>query len=105
MRLSNLSKLSDLKSIEIIKPLVKYKAVDIPSQIELILLSTNLLYKSKMIMDREMTAPKKITPIDYTYEAIKILNIVDRYETHYLTKKEFTLIRKKYKLNDLYKVK
>lgn len=105
MRLSNLSTLQELKELN---PLVKYGIVkytksDIPSNLDLILLATNLLYKGKKILDGELKAPKKITAMDYTYEAIKLHNIVDRYETHYLTKKEFTAIRKKFKLNDLYK--
>jgi hypothetical protein len=97
MRLTKLSILQELKELK------KYKTVEIPSQMELLLLSSNLLYKSKMIMDREMTAPKDLTALNYTYEAINLMDAVDKYETHYLTNKEIKEIKKKYKLNDLYK--
>ena len=105
MKLSNLSTLQELKELN---PLVKYGIVkytksDIPSNLDLLLLSSNLLYKGKMILDREMKAPKDLTALNYTYEAIKLLNAVDKYETNYLTNKEVKEIRKKYKLNDLYK--
>ncbi len=97
MRLTNLLILQELKELK------KYKTVEIPSQMALLLLSSNLLYKSKMIMDREMTAPKDLTALNYTYEAINLMDAVDKYETHYLTNKEITEIKKKYKLKDLYK--
>ena len=98
-----LTKISTLKELKELSPLIKYKLIDTPSQMELLLLSSNLLYKSKMILDRELTAPKDLTALNYTYEAIKLLNAVDRYETNYLTNEEVKEIKKKYKLNDLYK--
>ena len=100
MRLAKLSTLNELKELS---PLIKYKLVDIPSQIELLLLSSNLLYKSKMILDSELTTPKDLTALNYTYEAMKLINAIDNYETHYLTNKEMKEIKMKYKLNDLYK--
>jgi len=104
MRLTNLS---TLKPLDTLKPLERVKATTqkreiIPSQIDLLLLSSNLLYKAKLILDGEIQTPKGISPLNYTNEALKLISIVDNYEKKYLSTKETNEIKKRFKLKDLY---
>ena len=85
------------------KPLTTYatKVINIPDSLELILLSTNLLYVASRIMRKEIEG--SYADIDrYTGQAIKIMKIEDDYENSYISKKEFMKIRKDFKLNKLY---
>jgi len=99
MRLTNLS---TLKQLDALKPLERGEIIKVPSQMELLLLSSNLLYKAKLILDREIQAPKGISPLNYMNEALKLINILDDYEKKHLTTKETNEIKKQFKLSDLY---
>ncbi len=99
MRLTNLS---TLKELDTLKPLERGEIIKVPSQMELLLLSSNLLYKAKLILDGEIQRPKGISPLNYMNEALKLINILDDYEKKYLTTKETNEIKKQFKLKDLY---
>ena len=102
MKSNTLNPLSTLPSL---KPLFtqKIEILNIPSEIDLLLLSTNLLYKSKLLLDKEIQETSIITAKNCTYQAMKLLHILDDYQNRYLTHKEFKAIKKLYKLNSLYR--
>jgi hypothetical protein len=104
MRLNKLQTLRDIPTVAGLPLLQKttYKRINIPSTPELILLSTNLLYKAKLLLDGTITPTQKITADKCTYEAIKLMKVIDNYRDKHLTHKEVKQIRKDFKLNNLY---
>ncbi|MGB3750257.1 MAG: hypothetical protein WA945_01680 [Arcobacteraceae bacterium] len=102
--LQSIRPLTDIGAVPTVPPLQKttYKILNIPSTPELLLLSSNLLYKSKLLLDGTITQTQKITADKCTYEAIKIMKVVDNYRDQHLTHKEVKQIRKDFKLNNLY---
>lgn len=106
MKLNNLQSLKPLAtvvSLPTLKPLIEEKIsiINMPSQIELILLATNLLYQSHLILEGKTKST--INAREYTNQAIKINEILNDYENKYLTNAELKKIRKDFKLNSLYK--
>jgi len=103
--LQSLRPLTDVGAVPTLPPLQKttYKILNIPSQTELLLLSTNLLYKSKLLLDGAITPTNNINADRCTYEAIKLMKIFDNYQDQHLTHKEVKQIRKDFKLNNLYR--
>ena len=95
-------KLKALEEIDIlqdIKPIVK---VIIPSEIELIYLSTNLLYQSHLLMRGESVRTGNLTARECTNEAIGLMKIINSYDTRYFTLEEMQQVRRDYKLNGIY---
>lgn len=108
MKFNSLQSLRDVPTIGAVpglKPLNKttFRIVNIPSTPELILLSTNLLYKAKLLLDGVITPTQKITADKCTYEALRLLKVIDNYQDEHLTHKEVKKIRVDFKLNSLYK--
>jgi hypothetical protein len=100
----NLTTLDNLKPLRRYKPLTNIKAsiLNIPSEIELILLSVNLLYQSEMIMNGSSKCKKEKCINDYIYKAMSIHKILDDYQNKYLDNKEFKQIKKEFGINGLY---
>lgn len=80
----------------------KIQVLNIPSEIELLLLSTNLNYQAKLILDGEAKGTGDITVTECIDESIRLMSIVDDYQNRYISYAELKEIRKKYKLNRLY---
>lgn len=80
----------------------KIQILNIPSEMELLLLSTNLNYQAKLILDGEAKGTKKITAGECIKESIRLMAIIDDYQNRYISYAELKEIRKKYKLNRLY---
>ncbi|WP_164707234.1 hypothetical protein [Arcobacter peruensis] len=102
--LQSLKPLATVSSIPTLKPLIERKVsiLNIPSQIELILLSTNLLYQSHLILEGKARTTN-LNARDYINQAMKLNEILNDYENKYLTNAEVKKIRKDFKLNSLYK--
>jgi hypothetical protein len=104
-------KLNNIKYIEDIKPLRRYKPLtirrvtilNIPHAPELMLLSANLLYQAKRILDSEINCKRGLCVDTYIYKAIDILKIVDDYQNKYISYKEMRMIKKQFGINGLYK--
>ncbi len=103
--IQNLTILDDLKPLRGYKPLttIKVSTLNIPSEMELILLSSNLLYQSKMIMDGTSKRTGNLSAQSCTYKAIEIMKILDDYENKHIDNKEFRDIKKQFGLSGLYK--
>lgn len=102
--IQNLSTLEDLKPLRGYKPLTirRVSIMNFPSEIELILLSTNLLYKSSQILKGNMNCKRGLKVDDYTFKAITMIKILDNYQNKYIDNKEFKSIKKEFGLNNLY---
>lgn len=96
--IQNLTKLEQLEPLSGYKPITtnKVSVMKTPSQMELISLSSNLLYKSKLILDNEIKPKNGKDAMSYTYQAINIMKIFDDYENKFITKKEFNRIKKEF---------
>lgn len=105
-----LQPIQNITKIDTLKPLKSYKALttikvslpNIPSEMELYLLTANLLYQSKLIIDGEAKRVGSLSAMSCTYKAIEILKITDDYCNKYIDYKEFKQIKKDFKLNSLY---
>lgn len=101
-----------LKSMETLKPLkrlkpltvVKSNSTNIPNEIELLLLSTNLLYQTKRMLDNEYK-PRgtHLTIEQYTAKATELTKRALNYKKGYIEKSEFKQIKKDFKLGSLYR--
>lgn len=87
-----------------LKPInaTKTQIPNIPSEMELLLLSSNLNYQAKLIMDGEAKGTGDLTVRECINESMRIMEIVEDYENRYITYAELKKIRKEYKLNRLY---
>ena len=105
-----LQPIQNITKIETLKPLRDYKALttikvslpNIPSEIELHLLTANLLYQAKLILDGEAKRIGSLSAISCTHKAIEILKITDDYCNKYIDYKELKQIKKDFRLNGLY---
>ena len=99
-----LKPIQNLTTLEPMKPLriVKTTITTIPSELELLLLSSNLVYQSKKIMEGTAKRIGDLTAQQCSYKAIEILNRINDYQNKYLDMDEFRSVRKKFKLNGLY---
>lgn len=104
MKLEPIQNLTILKPLQSIKPLSSKKVsiLNIPSKAELFLLSTNLLYQAKRILDKEIKCKKGLSVDMYTYKAIEIMKITNEYQTKYIDNKEFKVIKNMFGINGLY---
>jgi len=102
--LQSIRPLATVGTVPSLQPLLKSKVtiVNIPSTPALLLLSSNLLYKAKLLLDGAIRPTDKITADTCTKEAIKLIKIVDNYQDKHLTHKEVKQIRRDFKLNNLY---
>jgi len=66
------------------------------------LLSANLNYQAKLIMDGEAKRTGDLTVIECIEQSKKIMAIVDDYKNRYITNAELKKIKKDFKLNRLY---
>jgi len=106
-----LQAIKDITSLEDIKPLRGYKPLtiikvsilNIPSTPELLLLSANLNYQAKRILDSEINCKRGLCVDSYIYKAIDIMKIVDDYQNKYISYKEMRMIKKQFGINGLYK--
>jgi hypothetical protein len=96
----NLTTINDLKPLQELKPLttIKVSIQVAPSEIELILLGTNLLYQSYLLNNGTLQESKDITALGCSDEAMRIVKILDDYENSYIDFREFNEINKKFKL-------
>lgn len=101
--LQSLTPLKDVGAVPSINLISKVTVLNIPSTPELLLLASNLLYKSKLLLDGVITETKEIRADKCTNEAIRIMQIVENYQDEHLTHKEVKEIRKDFKLNNLYR--
>jgi hypothetical protein len=87
-----------------LKPITttKIQILNIPSEIELLLLSANLNYQAKLIMDGEAKRTGELTVIECIDQSMRIMAIVEDYKNRYITYAELKKIKKEYKLNRLY---
>ena len=90
MKLQALKQIDTLKDI---KPIVK---VIIPSVMELLYLSTNLVYQSHVLMKGESIGD--LTAGECTSKALLLHQIIQSYDTRNLTLKEVERIRKDFKI-------
>lgn len=103
MKLKPIHSLTTLEPLRGLKPLTtcQTKILNIPNSIELLLLSSNLLYVANRMIKKEINGSNQ--DIDrYTVQAIEIMKSADDYENRYISNKEFRKIRKDFKLNKLY---
>ena len=103
--IQNLTILDDLKPLRGYKPLttMKVSTLNIPSEMELLLLSSNLLYQSKMILDGTSKRTGNLSAQSCTYKAIQMMKIIKDYQYKHIDYKELKSIKKEFKLNSLYK--
>jgi len=92
--IDTLTPLKEMKSLHSTKLLIQVA----PSNIDLILLGTNLLYKSYLLSNGMLQKHNNITALQCTNEAIKIVEILRDYENKYIDFKEFKKIKKKFNL-------
>ena len=101
-----LQPIQNITKIDTLKPLRGHKALttlpNIPSEIELHLLTANLLYQAKLILDGEAKRVGSLSAMSCTYKAIEILKITDDYCNKYIDYKELKQIKKDFRLNGLY---
>ena len=103
MKLKPIHSLTILEPLGALKPLTPCttKVLNIPSSMELLLLSANLLYVANRIIKKEINGSNQDIE-KYTAQAIEMMKIADDYENRYISNKEFLQIRKDFKLNKLY---
>ena len=94
-----------LKPLNDLKPLTLYKVtvLNIPSQIDLILLSSNLLYTAHKILQNEIKENKNKSVEDYHLQAVKLMEITEDYKNKHIYHKEANQIKKEFRLKKLYK--
>ena len=93
-----------LTPLKELKPLTLYKirVLNIPSEIDLLLLSANILYTAHKILQNEIKANKNKSVEDYQLQAVKLMEATEDYQNRYLSHKEVNQIKKDFKLNRLY---
>ena len=101
MKLQALREIPALKQIDTLKDIKPIVKVDVPSVMDLIYLSTNLLYQSHVLMKGEsmgdLTAGD-LTAGECTSKALLLHQIIQSYDTRNLTLKEVERIRKDFKI-------
>jgi|GEM_PF-1837178 len=102
--IQRITKIDVLKPLRGYKPLttIKVSILNIPSQSELFLLSANLLYQARLIIDKEIESANGLSVDHYIYKAIDIMKITDDYQNKFIDYKELKQIKKDFKLNGLY---
>ncbi len=98
--------IQDLTNIGTLQPLCGYmpltttrvSIMKIPSVPTLLLLSANLLYKARLIIDGEIKPKRGKSLHDYSYQAIELMKICDDYENKYITQKQFNQIRREFSI-------
>ena len=97
--------LEDLKPLRRYKPLttIKVSILNIPSEISLLLLSANLNYKAKQILDNQAKCKRGLCVDMYIYKAIEVMKITEDYANKYISNKDFKSIKSKFGLDSLYK--
>ncbi len=81
---------------------IKTQILDIPCEMELLLLSSNLNYQAKLILDGEAKGTGELTAIECIHQSIRIMAIVEDYKNRYITYTELKKIKKDFGLNRLY---
>jgi len=101
--IQNMTSLEDMKPLRGYKPLTIIKAsiLKIPSTPELLLLSANLNYQAKRIIDSEINCKRGLCVDSYMYKAIDIMKIIDDYENKHISYKEMRAIKKKFGVSRL----
>ncbi|MBL1243506.1 MAG: hypothetical protein COA39_003760 [Sulfurimonas sp.] len=104
-----LQEIQDITSLEDIKPLRGYKplttikvsTLNIPSTPELLLLSANLNYQAKRILDNEVKCKSGLCADSYIYQSIAVMRITEDYANKYISYKELREIKKQFGINTL----
>lgn len=103
--IQNLTKIDDLKPLRGYKALttIKVSRLNIPNEVELLLLSANLNYQARLILDGKAKRAGSLSAQSCIYKSYAIIKICDDYKNKFIDYKELKQIKKDFKLNSLYK--
>ncbi len=101
--IQNLTNLEELQPLPTLKPLtpIRISKEILPTQIELILLCSNLLYQSHLIINNKAKRIGTLTVDRCTNQATRLMRIFEDYPNKCISKKQFKEIKKTFKLNRL----
>ena len=102
-QMQDITSLEDLKPLRGYKPLttIKVSILNIPSTSELLLLSANLNYQAKRILDNEVKCKSGLSFESYIYQSIAVMRITEDYVNKYISYKEMRAIKSQFGINGL----